>query len=861
MKIFPTLLLLLITFQSFSQNYPITGINISLPASPDANTANWGSGTSMFVVTANSKPVNGRVDGFVVESKILVTIKKSGAKVCGSYTGNTAPTSNFNTLNKVWSGTNAIALLGQECTLPPGDYEICVQFFGYGAAGVAPLSEEKTKAFSIRAIEQQVYQAPQAIAPADGALLSETELQKPILFRWIPVIPRAQDPVTYRLKVWQLMQGQTGTQAMKVNQPLITKDVDNITQAVVNNLVGGPCLPPYMCDFIWNVQALNREGKPIGENNGTGKPFQFSARRCDVNLVLRLKSVECLSATNGNNIYKICLSAVYNSPDYNLTYSISGSGFKTYSPSNTISQLTPVLQVQNSGSATTVDYCFNVTVPSAQTALKIGLQGDDNDSGPIVCQPGADLEIKLPECSAVCDCGVWSPTVINRVIYDCGSKMLIPAKCNQPINFVSSCFCRPNDSICRAKVRWEIKMADGSIQSGSGNNGSFTPTTNGMYTIILNADCGAIKCPSCIYTLVVTDCMSCDCGNWSNSVINIQSVETTVSKIKCDETVSLAKGTYSFLIPDFACNPKDSSCIVTYEWLVQGIASGSGTGQVFRFNFNLAGIYTVSITPLCGGKRCIPCKIIIKADEIRPPTDVPKSLADQKCENYSFELRKIYRGDSIAYEGSFTNKYSGSESKYNPKNFRINIRNNSVIGIDSKAPKEWNRTPSKFPPGSSQIKWTNNSGDIPQGETKLGTLYFAVPTSNPYYVIYDWLNKEGEILCKDSIKLIDTRFYYNLDKEPSYTYTEISNSILRVQFSNPYASVENIQLTVYDVGAKKIKRKSKDVIRLNSITGLNRISIDIKDYNLEPDRFYLLTISDFHSTFHFNFKVTNDREK
>jgi len=264
---------------------------------------------------------------------------------------------------------------------------------------------------------------------------------------------------------------------------------------------------------------------------------------------------------------------------------------------------------------------------------------------------------------------------------------------------------------------------------------------------------------------------------------------------------------------------------------------------------------------VCGGKKCTPCKIIIKVEDIQPPPDVPKSLPDLKCENYSFELRKIYRGDSIAYECNITNKYTGNEQKFIPKSIRIKIRNDSVIAIDNNVTKEWSRTPSKFPPGSSQIKWTNNSGDIPNGETKLGTIYFAVPTVNPFYVIYEWLNKEEKVICKDSIALTDNRFYYELEREPSYTYTEISNTVLRVQFYNPYASVENIQLTVYDVGAQKIKRKSRDVIKLNSVTGLNRISIDIKNYNLEPGRFYLLTISDFNSTYHFNFKVTNDREK
>ena len=273
-----TFLFLVISVQVFGQTYPITGITISLPANPDANTANWGSGISLFTITANSKAANGRVDGHVTESKILVTIKKGGAKVCGSFTSNTAPGSNFNTLTKVWSGSNAVSLLGQGCVLPAGEYELTVQFFGTGAAGLAPLSEEKTKPFSIRAKEQLSYQQPQAIAPANNTVLSEIDIKKPITFRWTPLVPRPQEPVTYRLKVWQLMQGQNGAQAMKANQPIITKDVDNLTQTIITNLISGPCKPPYLCDFIWNVQALNREGKPVGGNNGMSEALKFNVQ-------------------------------------------------------------------------------------------------------------------------------------------------------------------------------------------------------------------------------------------------------------------------------------------------------------------------------------------------------------------------------------------------------------------------------------------------------------------------------------------------------------------------------------------------------------------------------------------------------
>jgi hypothetical protein len=97
------------------------------------------------------------------------------------------------------------------------------------------------------------------LSPADGKLFTGSEGSKPVVFRWTAIVPKPKEAVTYRLKVWQLMQGQNSTEAMRSNQPIITKDVINITQAAISNLYTGPCKPPYLCDFIWAVEVLNNE--------------------------------------------------------------------------------------------------------------------------------------------------------------------------------------------------------------------------------------------------------------------------------------------------------------------------------------------------------------------------------------------------------------------------------------------------------------------------------------------------------------------------------------------------------------------------------------------------------------------------
>lgn len=271
MRITGFLLFLLVCFKLQAQN-TITSITITLPANPDSKTANWGTGVNIFSINAMSKLVNGRVDPKVEGARILVTIKKSGGKFCGSYTNSSAPSANFTGMNKIWNGSNAVSLLGQDCTLPPGEYELCVRFFG-GAAN-EPLSEEKCKSFTIRSVETVPYQSPQLLLPANKSTIAYSSGSIPLSFRWTPVVPRPQETTTYRLRLWQLLQGQTAQQAIQVNQPIADEKITNVTQAIVKNLGSDPC-PPYTCNYVWSVQALNREGKPIGTNNGSSEVFSF----------------------------------------------------------------------------------------------------------------------------------------------------------------------------------------------------------------------------------------------------------------------------------------------------------------------------------------------------------------------------------------------------------------------------------------------------------------------------------------------------------------------------------------------------------------------------------------------------------
>lgn len=269
--------LFLWVFYAFSQQ-AISPITISMPSSMPANMTDWHTMPQPIVVTAQVRAVNGQVPGQIKEARVLFTIKSGDAKICGSYTLQNAPYANFNGPVKTWTGKDVLQLVGQECLLKPGNYQLCVQFFGISNTGTPGIVGEACKPFIVEEPRNTTYNPPQNTTPISNQKFTLEDIKKPTIFRWVGVMPKPKEDVTYRLRVWQLMEGQTATQAMKANAPLLEKEVVNATQAVAANLLTGPCRPPYLCDFIWSVQAVGRENaagtQPV--NYGNSEPTTFS---------------------------------------------------------------------------------------------------------------------------------------------------------------------------------------------------------------------------------------------------------------------------------------------------------------------------------------------------------------------------------------------------------------------------------------------------------------------------------------------------------------------------------------------------------------------------------------------------------
>jgi hypothetical protein len=265
------LLLLLSCFASaaFSQLQQIKIVSFTVKNTLPAKVDEWNTVPAALILTAQKAPTVQ-----LREPKLVVQIRSNGAVVCGNNSSNANPISSFDV--KTFTTAELTGMLANCPVLKEGNYQICVQFFNLDRIAI---SNEVCKDFKVEGTKTEDYAPPTLITPDNGKSFTEAELSRPIAFRWTPLVPKPREPVTYRLKVWQLMQGQNSTQAMRTNPPIVTKDVDNITQTVVNAIYTGPCKPPYLCDFVWMVQALNKDGKPMGRNNGNSEPYSFSAKQ------------------------------------------------------------------------------------------------------------------------------------------------------------------------------------------------------------------------------------------------------------------------------------------------------------------------------------------------------------------------------------------------------------------------------------------------------------------------------------------------------------------------------------------------------------------------------------------------------
>jgi hypothetical protein len=133
----------------------------------------------------------------------------------------------------------------------------------------------------------------------------------------------------------------------------------------------------------------------------------FTFSNCEIDFAISNEEIECLGYEGENRKFKICFDSTYSSTSGDLTFANPGSGLSVFDQTYTTLTYTmvspnPTLLTQIGASSTTVSYCFEVTVTASVTAIGFGLQGDDLDPSPVLCQPGVSANFdELPEC--ICD--------------------------------------------------------------------------------------------------------------------------------------------------------------------------------------------------------------------------------------------------------------------------------------------------------------------------------------------------------------------------------------------------------------------------------------------------------------------------
>lgn len=265
------LFLVLIFFASFSlasgQN-----IAINLPLNPSPNTADWGTGRSVFTVTVTGTAA-------LAESRVLMFIRSSsGQVVCGSNQVAMAQPANIKPgAPKVWAGQTALSLLGGSCQLPVGSYELCVQIFSIKSREAVRPDVEKCAPFEIKSRDCS---PPNNINPATDRILNAIDILKPLTFNWTPFVMPGVNLVNYRLYVWEVEDGQTVYEALYNNFPLISADVRGRT----NHIVTPGVIEKRNADYVWRVEANDDEGKLLCRT-AQSEPTPFSVKIAEANPV------------------------------------------------------------------------------------------------------------------------------------------------------------------------------------------------------------------------------------------------------------------------------------------------------------------------------------------------------------------------------------------------------------------------------------------------------------------------------------------------------------------------------------------------------------------------------------------------
>ena len=143
--------------------------------------------------------------------------------------------------------------------IPEGEYTVCVD--------VIPASGGPSLAHTCATFLIVAPSPPQLVHPED----QDSVMLFGLVFRWTPVTVPAGVSVRYRIKIWELFPGEDFNMATS-RRPVLS-EVTLATNFIYSRRYTALHVNH---TYIWQVQAVDMRGNPIGENNGKSEIRKFT---------------------------------------------------------------------------------------------------------------------------------------------------------------------------------------------------------------------------------------------------------------------------------------------------------------------------------------------------------------------------------------------------------------------------------------------------------------------------------------------------------------------------------------------------------------------------------------------------------
>ena len=231
--------------------------DLNISPRPSMRLSDWSSRremASLLIYSTNEKTTDVKIDAKLSLKGVLIASTKLGSMPVLSipyggptiyYAGDLFPENAVSFFGDLKASTMRTGIL------PEGSYELCVTIIS--AQTLQPLSTSTCRSFSLT---KNIL--PVLLQPEDNKkIVSGTE--KSTLFVWSPMIPIPAMPATYRIRVVEVLQGQSTQQAFYVNNPLFERTVMGGTQLLWPQEIP---LPSAGANLAWGIQPEDELGNP-----------------------------------------------------------------------------------------------------------------------------------------------------------------------------------------------------------------------------------------------------------------------------------------------------------------------------------------------------------------------------------------------------------------------------------------------------------------------------------------------------------------------------------------------------------------------------------------------------------------------